>query len=280
MTRKPILVLGGTGKTGRRVASQLQERGFEARVASRSAKQRFDWYDESTWEPALDGVDSVYLVDLVDETVEWDAAVSVRAFCKFALAGGAKRLVLLQARTNEEAGGKSLTGSEREVRESGAEWTILRPTWFTQNFSEGILLDSIRAGELRLPAGDGLEPFVDCADVAAVAVAALTEDGHAGQIYELTGPQLLTFGDAVGEIARAADREILYVPVSPEEYIAELVVEGTPPDYARMVADLIGQIREGKNAYLSDGVQRAIGREPLNFTDYAKTAAATGVWKV
>lgn len=280
MTGKIILVLGGTGKTGRRVASQLQARGFEARVASRSAKQRFDWYDESTWEPVLDGVNSVYLVDLVDEPVEWDAAVSVRAFCKLALAGGVKRLVLLQARTNEEAGGKSLIGSEREVQESGAEWTILRPTWFTQNFSEGILLDGIRAGELRLPAGDGMEPFVDCEDVAAVAVAALTEDGHAGQTYELTGPRPLTFGDAVGEIARATGREIRYVPVSPEEYIAELVAEGTPPDYARMVADLIGQIREGKNAYLSDGVQCALGREPLDFVGYAKTAAATGVWKV
>ncbi|MFD3700872.1 NAD(P)H-binding protein [Streptomyces sp. NPDC058646] len=278
VTTKPILVLGGTGKTGRRVAAQLRERGLEVRAASRSGKTRFDWYDESTWQPALDGAGAVYMVDMVDEPVEWNPEVSVRAFCRQAVAAGVERIVLLQARTNEEAGGKSLIGSEAEVQNSGAEWTILRPGWFAQNFDEGILLDGIRAGEVRLPAGEGLEPFIDCDDVAAVAVAALTEEGHAGKTYELSGPRLLSFGEAVEEIARATGREIRYVALSPEEYVAELVAEGVPADYAQMVADLIGQIREGKGAHISTGFKDALGHDPRDFAAFAKDAAATGVW--
>ncbi|MEU1282363.1 NAD(P)H-binding protein [Streptomyces sp. NPDC005805] len=280
VTGKPILVLGGTGKTGRRVAEQLRAGGHAVRAASRSGDTRFDWYDESTWAAALEGAGAVYMVDMVDEPVEWNPEESVRSFCRQAAAAGVGRIVLLQARTNEDAGGKSLIGSEDEVRDSGLEWTILRPGWFTQNFDEGILLDGIRAGEVRLPAGEGKEPFIDCDDVAAVAVAALTEDGHAGRVYELSGPRLLTFGEAVAEIAAATGREIRYVALTADEYVAELVAEGVPEDYARMVADLIGQIRKGKGAYLSTGVQDALGRAPRDVSEWAKQAAATGVWDV
>ncbi len=278
MTVKPILVLGGTGKTGSRVAAQLREKGFQARPASRSGEVRFDWSDQNTWEQALSGVGAVYMVDLADEAVQWDATASTRAFAKLAVASGVRRIVLLQARTEEEVGGKSLVGSEREVQDSGVEWTVLRPTWFNQNFSEGVLLDGVKSGELRLPAGDGLEPFVDCEDVAAVAVAALVEEGHAGQTYEISGGRMLTFGDAVAEISKAIGREVRYVALSAQEYIDELVGFGVPEDYARMLADLVGQIRDGKNAYFSDGVSRALHREPLDFTEYARRAAATGVW--
>ncbi|MDU0287705.1 NAD(P)H-binding protein [Saccharothrix longispora] len=278
-TNKPILVLGGTGKTGKRVVARLRARGFTARAASRNGETKFDWHDESTWDAALDGAGAVYMVDLVDEAVEWDPAVSVRSFCKKAVAAGVERLTLLQARTDEEAGGKSLTGSEDIVRASGLRWTILRPTWFTQNFDEGVLLDSIMAGHLRAPAGDGLEPFIDCDDIAEVAVASLTEEGHAGQVYELTGPEAITFGQAVAEIARATGREIRYESVTHEQYVDDLVSVGTPREYAELLADLIGQIREGKNAYLSDGVRRALGREPISFAAYAENAAANGAWQ-
>ncbi len=279
-TNKPILVLGGTGKTGKRVVARLRDRGFTARAASRNGETTFDWHDEGTWGAALDGAGAVYMVDLVDEPVEWDPAVSVRSFCEQAVAAGVERLTLLQARTDEEAGGKSLTGSEDIVRASGLQWTILRPTWFTQNFDEGVLLDGIMAGHLRVPAGDGLEPFVDCADVADVAVASLTRDGHAGRLYELTGPEAITFGQAVAEIARATGREIRYEAVTHEQYVDDLVAVGTPGEYAELLADLIGQIRKGKNAHLSDGVQRALGREPISFAEYAENAVAEGAWRV
>lgn len=164
------------------------------------------------------------------------------------------------------------------MRDSGADLTILRSTWFSQNFSESYWLEDVVRGEIALPAGNTPEPFVDADDIADVAVAALTEDGHTGQMYELTGPRLLTFADAVGEIAEATGREIRYVPVSTQEYAAAAAEQGLPGDVIDLLAYLFGEVLDGRNAHLADGVQRALGREPRDFADYARDAAASGVW--
>ncbi|MGW3017925.1 NmrA family NAD(P)-binding protein [Streptomyces longwoodensis] len=275
-----VLVLGGTGKTGRRLAGLLRERGARVRAASRSGDVRFDWDDRSTWEPALTGAQAAYLVDMQDKPGTWDAELHIRELAKLAVESGVRRLVLLQARVTEPVGGKSLIAGERAVRESGAEWTVLRPNWFNQNFDEGVLLDGVLAGELRLPAGDGREPFVDADDVAAVAAAALLEDGHAGQTYELSGPRALSLGEAAQEITKVTGREIRYVAVGHEEYVEELVGYEVPADYARFVADLVGQIRDDKNAAPTDTVRRVLGREPRDFTEFAERAAASGAWDV
>ncbi|MFJ7270797.1 NAD(P)H-binding protein [Streptomyces sp. NPDC099050] len=280
MTDTTVLVLGGTGKTGRRVANRLKERGATVRAASRSGDVRFDWDDFSTWEPALAGVDVAYLVDAQDKPGVWDAEAALRKLSGLAVDNGVRRLVLLQARVSEPVGGKSLIAGERAVQESGAEWTVLRPNWFFQNFDEGVLLDGVRAGELSLPAGSGREPFVDTEDVAAVAVEALLEDGHAGQTYELSGARALTLEEAVGEIARATGRDIRYVPVEHQAYVDELVGYDVPADYALFVADLVAQIRDNKNATPTDTVRRVLGREPRDFSDFVKDAAARGVWNV
>ncbi|MFJ4521054.1 NAD(P)H-binding protein [Streptomyces sp. NPDC088810] len=275
-----VLVLGGTGKTGRRLAGLLRERGARVRAASRSGDVRFDWDDRSTWEPALTGAQAAYLVDMQDKPGAWDAELHIRELAKLAVESGVRRLVLLQARVTEPVGGKSLIAGERAVRESGAEWTVLRPNWFNQNFDEGVLLDGVLAGELRLPAGDGREPFVDADDVAAVAAAALLEEGHAGQTYELSGPRALSLAEAAQEITKATGREIRYVAVGHEEYVEELVGYDVPADYARFVADLVGQIRDDKNAAPTDTVRRVLGREPRDFTEFAARAAASGAWNV
>jgi len=164
------------------------------------------------------------------------------------------------------------------VRDSGADLTILRSTWFSQNFSEDYLLEPVLAGEVALPAGDTPEPFIDADDIADVAVAALTEDGHVGRLYELTGPRLLTFAEAVHEIAEATGREIRYVPVSIDEYATAATGQGVPDEVIDILTYLFGEVLDGRNAHLADGVQRALGREPRDFADYARTAAATGVW--
>jgi uncharacterized protein YbjT (DUF2867 family) len=165
------------------------------------------------------------------------------------------------------------------VQEAGdVEWTIVRCSWFSQNFSENYLLEPILSGEVVLPAGDIPEPFVDAEDIADVAVAALTEDGHAGQIYELTGPRLLTLEEALGEIARAAGREIRYVPVSVQEYSSMLVEHDVAAEFVSLLTYLFSEVLDGRNAHLTDGVRRAVGREPKDFADYARDAAATGVW--
>lgn len=135
-------------------------------------------------------------------------------------------------------------------------------------------------GEIALPAGDIGEPFVDADDIADVAVAALTEDGHAGQVYELTGPRLLTFAEAANAIARATGRAIRHVQIPPGTLAAGVAEAGLPKDIAWLLNYLFATVLDGRNARLSDGVRRALGREPCDFAEYARRVAATGVWNV
>ncbi|MFD8532852.1 NAD(P)H-binding protein [Streptosporangium canum] len=267
----PILVLGGRGKTGRRVVARLTDLGLPVRVASRSASAHpssltgFDWDDPGTWASALDGAGAVYIVF----PNEYPDIATVQAFVAAAADGGVRRLVLLSAR---DAGYAGEPFAERAVRESGLEWTILRPSWFAQNFSEGLFAGAVRAGELVLPAGDGREAFVDAEDIADVAVSALAQDGHAGQVYELSGPRPLSFGTAVSMIAEAGGRSIRYRHVEPATYAAELATWGVPADLADILAWLLDAIGHGSGDYVSDGVQRALGREPRAFEEYVKAA--------
>lgn len=266
------LVLGGTGKTGHRVVRRLQASGHPVRVGSRSGNPPFDWQDPETWTPALRDVVSVYLTYYPDLAIP-GAVESVRAFTELAMEKGIQRLVLLSGRGEEEA-----QRAEQVVRESGADWTILRCSWFSQNFSENFLVESVLSGEVVLPAGNVGEPFIDVEDIAEVAVAALTDDGHAGQLYELTGPRLLTFAEAIEEIAGAAGRKISYVQVSPEQYVSILAEQGVPDEFSWLLQYLFITVLDGRNAYLTDGVQRALGHSPRDFSDYAREAAASGVW--
>jgi uncharacterized protein YbjT (DUF2867 family) len=274
--KEMTLVLGGTGKTGRRVAARLQARGLPVRIGSRSGEPPFDWEKPDTWATALDGVSAAYVSYYPDVAIP-GAPEAVRTFTELAVQSGTRRLVLLSGRGEEEA-----QRAEQAVREvgdgAGVEWTIVRCAWFMQNFDEYFLLEPILSGKVALPSGDVPEPFVDADDIADVAVAALTEGGHAGEIYELTSPRLLTFEEAVGEIAKATGREIRFVPVSLEEFEAVLAGEQVPAEIASFLTYLFGEVLDGRNAYLTDGVRRALGREPKDFTDYARDAAATGVW--
>ena len=266
------LVLGATGKTGRRIVERLAARGVSVRAGSRSAEPPFDWENRSTWAGALKGVSAVYISYYPDLAVP-GATDAVRAFSELAVKSGVRRLVLLSGRGEAEA-----QASEAIVRNAGVEWTLLRASWFNQNFSENFMLDSMLAGELALPAGNVGEPFIDANDIADVAVAALTEDGHVGQLYELTGPRLLTFADATAEIARATGRNIRYVQLTSTQFAAALADAAVPPEFVGFLSYLFDEVLDGRNAFLTDGVQRALGRAPRDFADYAREAAATGVW--
>ncbi|SDI44847.1 Uncharacterized conserved protein YbjT, contains NAD(P)-binding and DUF2867 domains [Actinokineospora alba] len=266
----PILVIGGTGKTGRRIVERLTERGVPVRVGSRSTTPTFDWNDESGWAAALEGVRAAYIAYQPDLAFP-GAPEAITRVCELAKAAGVEKLVLLSGRGEEAA-----EVCERIVQAAGTKWTIVRCSWFNQNFSENFLLESVRAGEIALPAGDAVEPFVDADDIADVAVAALTEDGHDGQIYELTGPRLLSFHDAAAEISKATGQDVAYIPLTAEQYAAALREHGMPEEFV----ELFTQILDGRNAHLTDGVRRALGREPKDFADYARDAAASGVWSV
>ena len=267
-----ILVLGGTGKTGRRIAEQLKQLDFEPRIGSRNAETPFDWLDQSTWLPVLQGINSIYISYQPDLAVP-GAVETVKAFTDLAVSCGVQKLVLLSGRGEEEA-----ERGEEVVKASGVNWTILRASWFAQNFSESFLLDSVLSGTIALPVGDIGEPFIDVNDIADVAVAALTETGHAGQLYELTGPRLLTFTDIADEIATASERPVRFMQVPAKDYENALKQAGLDEDFMALVMYLLTSVLDGRNAYVTDGVQRALGREPRDFTDYARDTAATGIW--
>jgi uncharacterized protein YbjT (DUF2867 family) len=269
---RPILVLGGHGKTGRRVVERLDSLGLPVRVGSRSGAPRFDWEHPATWADVLHGVRSVYLTYYPDLAVP-GAVEATRSFAELAIQRGVPRLVLLSGRGEPEA-----ERAEQAVRDTGADLTILRSTWFMQNFSEDYMLDHVLSREIRLPAGDVPTPFLAADDIADVAVAALIDSRHVGELYELTGPRALTFAEVAAEIAEATGRDIRYVPVSLEEHAAEAAAHGVPAEIIELLTYLFSEVVDGRNANTTDGVRRALGREPRDFGDFAREVAATGVW--
>jgi uncharacterized protein YbjT (DUF2867 family) len=268
-----ILVLGATGKTGRRVADRLEAAGANVRCGSRSANPAFDWEDPATWPAALEGVTSVYVSFFPDLAVP-GAPEAVEAFTAEARRSGVRRLVLLSGRGEAEA-----QRAEDIVAEASLEWTVVRSSWFAQNFSEGAFVEAVASGEVALPVGEVKEPFVDVEDIADVAVAALTGSGHHGQIYEVTGPRLLTFAEAVDAIAEASGRDITCTPIPLDAFTGFLMEAGEAPEVIEILAYLFTEVLDGRNAYVADGVERAIGRPPRDFTEYARTAAENGAWK-
>jgi uncharacterized protein YbjT (DUF2867 family) len=272
-TEKKILVLGGTGKTGSRVVDRLQQSGRSVRIGSRRAEIPFDWNDQTTWLPNLQDVDSVYITFQPDVAIP-GAVDIIRAFSKLAVENKVNHLVLLSGRGEEEA-----QNCEKIVMEAGTNWTILRASWFSQNFSESFLLDSILADYVALPVNNIPEPFVDADDIADVAVEVLTNDGHFGQLYELTGPRLLTFQDAVQEIATASGKPIHYEKITMDEYATMLTEYEVPKDIVWLITYLFTEVLDGRNASLTDGVQRALGRKPTDFSAYVHKTIATGVWQ-
>ena len=273
-TAQLTLVTGGTGKTGRRVAARLAERGIPVRIGSRNAEPPFDWEDRATWDAALAGARAVYVAYVPDLAVPGADDV-IRAFTDRAAAAGVQRLVLLSGRGEPEA-----EACERIVLEApGIDATVVRASWFLQNFSESFLQPSIVAGELALPVPAHIrEPFIDADDLADVAVAALTEDGHAGEIYEVTGPASLTFAEAAAEIGAATGREVPYVELTLEQFTGALTAEGVPADFIELLSYLFTEVLDGRNAATADGVQRALGRPPRDAGAWARAEAGAGAW--
>ena len=269
---RTTLVLGGTGKTGRRVVERLEARGLPVRVGSRSGEPPFDWEKPETWAPALEGVGAVYLTYYPDIALP-GAIEATKSFTELAIESGAPRIVLLSGR------GEPLAERAEDVlRDTGAELTILRSTWFMQNLSEDYMREHVLSGEIRLPAGDVPTPFLDADDIADVAVAALTDDRHVGQLYELTGPRSLTLAQVAAEISEAVGREVRYVPISIEQHAAEAAEHGAPPEMVELLTYLFSEVVDGRNADKTDGVRRALGREARDFRDFARAAATSGAW--
>ena len=267
------LVLGSTGKTGSRIVKRLEKQGVPVRLGSRSATPAFDWAVESGWDACLEGVEAVYINYSPDLAIP-GATDTIQAFVNAAKRNGVERAVILSGRGEAEA-----QACETIVMESGLKWTVVRASWFNQNFSEGAFIDMVQAGQISLPAGDVLEPFVDVDDIADVAAAALTEAGHHGEVYEVTGPCLLSFRDIASELSQATGRTIAYNEIPHDAFVAGVAESGAPKDVVWIMDYLFSTVLDGRNAYLTDGVQRALGRPPKDFATYAREVAATGAWR-
>jgi len=272
MQDAPILVIGSTGKTGSRILKSLAEKGYPVRAGSRNSAIPFDWDKPETWALALDGVKAAY-VSYYPDLAFPGASDKIEALTKAATAAGVKKLVLLSGRGEAHA-----RLCEDVVRNSGLDFTLVRAAWFAQNFSEGYLHPAVLEGVIALPAGAVKEPLVDVDDIADVAVAALTDDRHNGDLYEVTGPRLLSFAEAAAEISAAAGIPVRYQPITLEEFHAGMS-EVAGADIAGIFTEICRETLGGHNAWLADGVQRALGREPRDFAEFCHSAAASGVWK-
>ncbi|WP_171103614.1 SDR family oxidoreductase [Ruegeria sp. HKCCD7255] len=271
MTSKPILVTGATGKTGSRVLARLKAAGHDARLGSRKAQPPFDWDDPTTWENAMRDMGAVY-VNYHPDYAFPGAVENLTRFTRVAASCGVERLVILTGRGEHHA-----QLGEEVIAKSGLDFTIVRSAWFAQNFSEGSLWEPAMEGVVPMPGGDLEEPIIDIDDLADVIVEALTGAGHSGQTYECTGPRLLSFAEVADILSGAMGRRVDYLPISFEDFHAELeATSGTV--FADIVTSIARETFDGRNAKIGDGVMRAIGRAPRDFTEFAQAAAAAGKW--
>lgn len=273
MSHQTILIIGPHGKTGSRVASRLKAAGITTRGVSRATTPAFDWLDEGTWPQAIEGTRAAYLTYHPDLSVP-QAQHHIRKFCAMAQGSGLEHVVLLSGR-----GEKGASLAEQALRDSGLDWNVVQASWFAQNFSEDFMLDSIIEGELVLPAGTSVEPFIDADDIADVAVALLLEPGLRNRHFELTGPRPMTFAECMKEISNAVGYPVRLTEVPMEDYVATLREQGLPEHFVTLLQTLFTELFDGRNAHTAPGVRAALGRPATDFSVYARNAAATGVWQ-
>ncbi len=267
-----ILVIGGTGKTGQRVVERLKTRDIPVRIGSRAAEPPFDWENPETWAGALDGMDMVYITFQPDLAAP-GARKAIEEFTSQAVKSGIQKMVLLSGKGEKEA-----ELCEQVVMNSGADWTIVRASWFNQNFSESFFLDPILAGYVALPRAEALVPYVDADDIADVVVETLLDDKHVGQIYELTGPRQWTFKQITEEISKVTGRDIKFESITMDEYTNMLKEHQVPEDYIWLINYLFTEVLVDKNSIITNDIEKVLGRKAKDFSEYARETAATGIW--
>ncbi|MGI9320206.1 MAG: NAD(P)H-binding protein [Thiogranum sp.] len=272
MKQPPILIIGKNGKTGSRVNQRLQALGYATRPVSRSTRPSFDWENPATWRSAIEGTDAAYVTYQPDLAVP-GAEATIEAFVRVAAEAGLKHIVLLSGR-----GEKGAERAEEILKASGLSWNIVRASWFCQNFSESFMLEGILAGELVLPAGDTVEPFIDADNIADVAVTALTEPRHRNNLFEVTGPRALTFAQCIQEISEALGRPLKFTTVPIDAYINALQEQGIPEDLQWLLRELFTVVFDGRNSKVMPGVEEALGRPATDFRDYVRKTVVSGVW--
>ena len=268
-----ILVIGGTGKTGRKVVDRLHKLGHNVRVGSRSANPAFDWDNSETWSESMQGIDTVYITFQPDLAVP-GALEAIEELTKLAKKCHVKKLVLLSGKGEREA-----ELCEQVVIHSGLDYTIVRASWFNQNFSESFFQEPILEGFVALPQADVKVPYVDTDDIADVAVEALLHNKHNGKIYQLTGPRPLSFREAIQEISEATGRTISFTPITLPAYTKAMKQQGVPADFVWLIEYLFSEVLGNpNNSEITNDIEMVLGRKPKDFSQYVQETVATSVW--
>ena len=268
-----ILVIGATGKTDRKVAESLHQKGYNVRSGSRNSSPSFDWNDPQGWPATLEGIDKMYIVYYPDLAVP-GAFESISTLVEMAKEAGIQKAVLLSGKGETEA-----ERCETVVAQSGLDYTLVRASWFNQNFSESFLLDPVLAGHVALPLPEAQVPFVDTGDIADVVVEALMNDAWNGQTVEVTGLRLLSFEEVVGEIAKASGRNIQFQSVSMQAYHQMMKSAGLPEDYIWLFDYLFREVLgDPQKQVVSYDTEKVLGRKAKDFSEYAQETAQSGIW--
>lgn len=273
MKTENILVIGGTGKTGRRVAKNVSNLGHNVRLAGRQTSPVFDWDKPKTYDEALKNIDRAYIVYYPDLAVP-GAKEAIKTLTKKAIKAGLKKVILLSGKGETEA-----EACENIVANSGLNYTLVRASWFNQNFSEGAFLDFVLSGTVALPMPEAEIPFVDANDIADVATKVLLDDSYNNQTITVTGPKKMTFKEVVEEMSKAIGKEIQYIPISINEFKAGMKSAGLPDSYVWLFGYLFEEVLGNPdNQTVSLDSEKVLGREATSFSTYAEETAKSGVW--
>lgn len=272
MQDSPILIIGKNAKTGWRVDRRLKALDYPTRAVSRSTSPAFDWEDQDTWRAAMAGTRAAYITFHPDLAIP-SAEQSIRDFVALAAELGLEHLVLLSGRGEDGA-----RRAERVLEESGLDWNVVRANWFMQNFSENFMIEGILNGELMLPAGDTVEPFVDVDDIAEVAVATLTRPELRNRVFEVSGPRAMTFAESVAAISRVTGYPVKYTQIPIDAFIDGLRNQGADDDLLWLMRELFTVVFDGRNSKPTSGVEEALGRPATDFDEYLRKVMATGAW--
>ncbi len=274
-----ILVTGATGKVGSEILKQLIAKGADVRAGFHHPEKAnvtgaevvaFDYSNPATVEAALVGVNKLFLMSPGNNAEQENRVTDL------AKKAGVKHIVKLSAAGVEANDNSPLRIAEKHIEASGVAYTFLRPSWFSQNFSTG-QLENIRAGEIRIPAGEGKTGFVDTRDIAAVAVAAFTEEGHANKAYIITGEKALDHFEVAAILSEAIGKEVRYEPITDEEFRAITTAQHWPQEIAETMSMLYGLVRNGWTSIVTNTVTEVLGRQPISFEQYAADHAE--IWK-
>ncbi|OAQ39801.1 hypothetical protein A5893_09500 [Pedobacter psychrophilus] len=273
-----ILITGATGTIGKAVVKHLKAKNASFLIASRNPEEaaekfgsdinvvKFEFEDISTFENAVDGVSKVFLLG---PPLRYDLADVLMPFLDFLKAKNILEVVYISALGAEKMGDTLTfhTIIEEKLKADGFDYTILKPSFFSQNFKNYEWENITQRGITYVTAGEGKVGFIDVDDIGLVASTVLTSTGHSKKIYELTGPELLSYQDAATLLSEVTGKQIVYPNPSIEEYTKALKAAGAPDFIAPYMTSVYSLISDHKVNFLTNNVETITGKKPSLLRD-------------